>query len=132
MRRLVFAALFVASSFGIYLVPAGADPSVASKVTLSFDYSDNTAPASASNGTFNIIVDVLPEQTPGVVRISAVSPDGLISDNLACGYQNVTFSQVECAFNFSSSGVWAIRAQYATSKQDDVSTIAKTNLRVSN
>lgn len=112
------------------MIPAGADPITPSKVALSFDYSDNASPASASNGTFNIIVDVLPERTPGVVRIVAFSPDGLSSDNLACAYQAVAQGQVECAFNFTSSGVWSIHAQYATSKQDDVSATAKTNLRV--
>ena len=112
------------------MVPAGADSGTPAKVALSFDYSDNNSPASASNGPFNVIVDVLPEHTSGVVRIVASSPDGLTSDDLVCTYQPVAKSQVECAFNFTSSGVWSIRAQYATSTKDDVSAVAKTNLRV--
>ena len=130
MRRLLCAALFVASSIGIYMVPAGADSVTPAKVTLSFDYSDNNSAASASNGTFNVIVDVLPGHTSAAVRIVASSPDGLTSDDLVCTYQSVAKSQVECAFNFTSSGVWSVRAQYATSPKDDVSAVAKTNLRV--
>jgi hypothetical protein len=114
------------------MVPAGADSSTPAKVALSFDYSDNNSPASASSGTFNIIVDVLPGRSSGVVRIVASSPDGISADDLVCTYQNVVQSQVECSFNFTSSGVWSIRAQFATSKTDDVSAIAKTNLRVGN
>jgi len=114
------------------MVPAGADPVSVSKVTLSFDYSDNSAPASASTGSFNIIVDVLPSHTPGVVRIVANSPDGISSDSLVCSYQTVVKDQVECNFNFTSSGVWLIRAQFAPSRSDDVVAIAKTNLRVGN
>lgn len=130
MRRLLCAALLVVTTVGIFSIPAGADPATPPKVTLSFDYSDNSVPASASGGTFYITVDVLPEHTPGVVRIVALSPDGLSSDNLACAYQPVLKSQVECAFNFSSSGVWAIHAQFAASKLDDASSTATTNLRV--
>lgn len=112
------------------MVPAGADPATPSKVKLSFDYSDNNSPASASNGTFNIIVDVLPEHTPGVVRIVAYSPDGFSVDSLTCTYQAVVKSRVECAFNFTSSGVWSIHVQYAASAKDDSIATAKTNLRV--
>lgn len=132
MRRLVCAALLVASSIGILAIPAGADSTSSNKLALSFDYSDNDSPASASNGTFNIIVDVLPEHTQGVVRIIAFAPDGSNSPNLTCSYQTVVKSQVECAFNFPSSGVWSIRAQYALNKQTDVSLSAATNLRVGN
>jgi hypothetical protein len=133
MRRLISAALLVASSIGVFTIPAVADPpSNPSKVTLSFDYSDNSAPASASNGLFNIIVDVLPEHTPGVVKIVAVAPDSANVDNLTCNYQSVQQSQVECAFNFTASGVWSIRALYSVTPKDDVTAFARTNLRVAN
>ena len=133
MRRLVIAALLAVSSIGIFAVPAVADsPANPAKVTLSFDYSDNSAPASASSGTFNIIVDVLPERTPGVVKIIAVSPDGSGADNLTCSVQAVQQSQVECGFNFTTSGVWSIHALYSVTAKDDVSAFARTNLRVAN
>ena len=134
MRRLLSAALLVASSIGVFAIPAVADPpsNPSSKVTLSFDYSDNSAPASASNGLFNIIVDVLPERTPGVVKIVAVAPDSSNVDNLTCNYQAVLQSQVECAFNFTASGVWSIRALYSVTPKDDVTAFARTNLRVAN
>jgi hypothetical protein len=130
MRRIICAALVVASSIGFYLIPAGADSSTPAKVKLAFDYSDNSVPASASSGTFNINVDVLPEHTPGVVRIVASSPDGLSSGDLVCAYQDVVQSEVDCSFNFTSSGVWSIRAQFAPFKSDSVSAVATTNLRV--
>ncbi|MBW4077825.1 MAG: hypothetical protein HIU84_04805 [Acidobacteria bacterium] len=139
MRRLLVSALLVASSVGIFTIPAAADPAsssttttIPSKVTLSFDYSDNSSPASASNGRFNIIVDVLPEHTPGVVKIVAVAPDSANVDNLTCNFQAVQQSQVECAFNFTASGVWSIRALYSVTPKDDVSAFARTNLRVAN
>jgi len=142
MRRLLVAALLVASSVGIFTIPAVADPASnttttttttnPSKVTLSFDYSDNSSPASASNGRFNIIVDVLPEHTPGVVKIVAVAPDSSGVDNLTCNFQAVQQSQVECAFNFTASGVWSIHALYSVTPKDDVSAFARTNLRVAN
>jgi len=130
MRRILCAALVVASSIGFYLIPAGADSSTPAKVTLAFDYSHNSVPASASSGTFNINVDVLPEHTPGMVRIVASSPAGLSSGDLVCTYQDVVQSEVDCSFNFTSSGVWSIRAQFAPSKSDSVSAVATTNLRV--
>ncbi|MHB1208634.1 MAG: hypothetical protein ACYC1I_02875 [Acidimicrobiales bacterium] len=139
MRRLLVSALLVASSVGFFTIPAVADPAtnsttttIPSKVTLSFDYSDNSSPASASNGRFNIIVDVLPEQTPGVVKIIAVAPDSSGVDNLACNLQAVQRSQVECAFNFTASGVWSIRALYSVTPKSDVTAFARTNLRVAN
>lgn len=133
MRRLLSAALLVASSIGVFAIPAVADPpSSPSKVTLSFDYSDNSAPASASGGLFNIIVDVLPERTPGVVKIVAVAPDNSGVNNLTCSYQAVQQSQVECAFNFTTNGVWSIHALYSVTPKDDVTAFARTNLRVAN
>ncbi|MHB1087976.1 MAG: hypothetical protein ACYC19_04330 [Acidimicrobiales bacterium] len=139
MRRLLVAALMVASSVGILTVPAMADPAsnsttttIPAKVTLSFDYSDNSSPASASNGRFNIIVDVLPEHTPGVVKIVAVAPESAGVDNLTCSFQPVQQSQAECAFNFTANGVWSIHALYAVTPKDDVTAFARTNLRVAN
>ena len=132
MRRALCAALFVASSIGIFLVPAGADPPTnPDKVSLSYDFSDNNFPASASNGVFNIIVNVLPEQTPGVVRMVAVAPVGAGVNNLVCRYQVVNQSNVECAFNFTASGTWAIHAQYAPNRSLDVAATAVTNISVS-
>ena len=133
MRRALFAALFVASSIGIFLVPAGADPPTnPNKVSLSYDFSDNNVAASLSNGVFNIIVNVLPEHTPGVVRMVAIAPAAAGVDNLVCRYQAVSQSSVECAFNFTASGTWAIHAQYAMSRGLDVAAAAVTNISVSN
>ena len=134
MRRALTAALLVASSVGIFAVPAIADTSGSSgpaKVSLSYDFSDNNDPASVSNGVFNIIVDVLPEHTPGVVRIVAVAPQDAGVNNLVCRYQVVSKSTVECGFNFTASGTWAIHAQYAPSRGDVVAATAVTNISVS-
>ena len=100
------------------------------KIQLSFDFSDNSNPASASGDAFNIIVDVLPEHTAGVVRVVAVAPDSSDASNLVCRYQVVAQSQVECGFNFTASGTWEIRAEFATSKTDSVSAVAITNIDV--
>jgi hypothetical protein len=117
----------------VFLVPAGADPPTnPDKVSLSYDFSDNNNPASASNGVFNIIVNVLPEQTPGVVRIVAVAPAGAGVNNLVCRFQVVSESNVECGFNFTASGTWAIHAQYAPRLSLDVAATAGTNISVSN
>jgi hypothetical protein len=135
MRRVLLAALFVASSVGLFIIPAGADPiTPANTVVLSFDYSDNSSPASASNDApnFNIIADVLPEHTGGVVKIVASPPDSSNLPNLVCGYQPVQQSQVECSFNFTTNGVWSIKAQYATDTKNVVSAVATTKLRVTN
>ena len=133
MRRALFAALFVASSIGIFLVPAGADPpNNPDKVSLSYDFSDNNNPASPSNGVFNIIVNILPEHTPGVVRLVAVAPSDANVNNIVCRYQAVSQSNVECALKFSASGTWAIHAQYAPSRGSDVVATAVTNIAVSN
>ena len=133
MRRALCAALLVATSFGIFLGPAGADPpNNPDKVSLSFDFSDNNDPASMSNGVFNIIVNVLPEHTPGVVRMVAVAPNSANVDNLLCRFQAVNQSNVECAFNFTASGTWSIHAQFAPNRAADVAATAVTNIAVSN
>src|SRR5580698_1900243 len=131
MRRLLCAALIVASSIGIFALPATADP-VLNKVLLSFDYSDNTSPPSASNGSFNVIVDVLPGDSTGLVRMFAVAPVSAVDSNIVCHYQWIDQSQVECAFNFPDPGVWAIHAQFIVAPQTDVVAVAVTNLRVDN
>lgn len=132
MRRALLAALFVASSVGILSLPAGADSPTPSNIVISFDFSDNSAPASASNGLFNVIANVLPEHTGGVVRMVAIAPDNSGNSNLVCPFQPVQKSQVECAFNFTSNGVWSIKAQFAPDNKSDVSSISITRLRVTN
>ena len=136
MRRVLCAALLVAATAGFVALPAGADTTAPSGgspgTTLSFDYSDNTSPASASNGVFNIIVDVIPSHTAGFVRIVAVAPASADDPNLVCAFQAVTYSQVECAFNFTASGVWSIHADYTTNVKDPVTATAIANLRVGN
>ena len=134
MRRALTAALLVATSVGVFAVPAIGDTpgtSGPARVSLSYDFSDNNDPASASNGVFNIIVDVLPEHTPGVVRMVAVAPADSGVNNLVCRYQVVSKSTVECGFNFTASGTWAIHAQYASSRGADVVATAVTNISVS-
>jgi len=95
------------------VIPATADDSSA-KVLLSFDYSDNSAPPSVSNGSFNVIVDVLPGDATGQVRMFAVAPASTNDANIVCRFQWISQSQAECAFNFPDNGVWAIHAQYVT------------------
>jgi hypothetical protein len=131
MRRLLCAALFVASSIGIIVIPAAAD-STPDKVLLSFDYSDNSARPSVSNGTFNVIVDVLPGDSTGLVRMFAVAPASTNDPNIVCRFQWIDQSQAECAFNFPDNGVWSIHAQYVVVPQTDVAAVAVTNLRVLN
>jgi hypothetical protein len=122
----------VASSIGIFALPATADPS-GDKTLLSFDYSDNTAPPSASNGSFNVIVDVLTDDSAGgLVRMFAVAPASTGDSNIVCHFQLISQGQVECAFNFPDPGVWAIHAQYIVAPQTDVVAVAVTNLRVDN
>jgi len=131
MRRVLLAALFVASSVGFFALPARADDPGLSSVVLSFDFSDNSAPASASNGSFNIIADILPEGTGGVVRMVAVAPVNSGVSNLVCAFQPIVKSQVGCVFSFTTNGVWSIRVQYATDAKAAVSSWSKTSLRVS-
>jgi hypothetical protein len=121
----------VASTIGIFAIPATADDS-SDKVLLSFDYSDNSAPPSASNGSFNVIVDVLPGDATGLVRMFAVAPASTNDSNIVCHFQWINQSQVECAFNFPDPGVWAIHSQYVVAPQTDVVAVAVTNLRVLN
>jgi len=130
MRRILCAAVFLAASVGFLAFPAGADSNTPPGTALSFDYSDNVNPASASNGSFNIIVDVVPAHTAGVVRLIAVAPAAANDPNLVCTFQTITYSQVECAFNFTASGVWIIHAEYATSTKALVSAGAVASLRV--
>src|SRR5271169_1755237 len=108
MRRLLPALLLVGATLGLVTVPAGAEVNGAdaSRIHLSFDFSDNSDPASASGSAFNIITDVLPEHSPGVVRMVAVAPEDSGLANLVCRYQEVTDSQVECGFNFTVNGTW--------------------------
>jgi len=127
--------MLVAASLGLVALPASADivvPSGPPGTTLSFDYSDNTSPPSASNGTFNIIVDVLPSHTAGVVRMVATAPASANEPNLVCAFQTISYSQVECAFNFTASGVWTIKADYSDNAKDPISATAVANLRVGN
>ena len=131
MRRLLCAALLVASSIGIIAIPAVAD-SGNGTVLLSFDYSDNSAPPSVSNGPFNVIVDVLPGDTTGLIRMFAVAPASTNDSNIVCRFQWINQSQAECAFNFPDNGVWAIHSQYVAAPQTDVVAVAVTNLRVLN
>ena len=113
--------------------PSGRRPTDASgKILLSFDYSDNTAPPSVSNGDFNVIVDVLPGNATGLVRMFAVAPVVTNDSNIVCHFQWIDQSQAECAFNFPDPGVWAIHAQYVVVPQTDVVAVAVTNLRVNN
>ncbi len=110
-------------------------PSVSSgqsAINLSFDYSDNSSAATSSNGPFNIIVDVLPGHIAGAIRIIAVSPDGSGVSNLVCSYQEIKKFQVECPFNFTTDGVWSIRAQMVDDDRSNVLATAVTNLRVAN
>jgi hypothetical protein len=131
MRRLLCAVILVASTVGFLVLPANADTSN-SGVLLSFDYSDNTAPASVSNGPFNIIVDVLPGDTTGLVRMFAVAPANTNDPNMVCHFKWINQSQTECVFNFPDNGVWEIHAQYVVAPQTDVVAVAVTNLRVLN
>jgi hypothetical protein len=137
MRRLLWTVLFSAASIGVLALPAGADlvaPGNLNPIVLSYDFSNNSAAASASNGPFNITVDILPEHTPGFVRVTAVAPDGSASIPLVCAYQPVQQSQVQCQFNFTTNGLWSIRADYATNAKPTSSSqiYAVTVLRVSN
>ena len=132
MRRVLLAGLFVASSVGLFVAPSGADSSTPTSVVLSFDFGDNSAPASVADGPFSIITNVLPERTGGVVRMVAVAPDSANIPNLVCPYQPVQQSHVECVFNFTTNGVWTIRTQYATDTKSAVSSTSITRLRVTN
>lgn len=144
MRRVILGSLLAAACMGFGFVgTAGADISptvsinpilslVPGNVLLSFDFTDNSAPPSASSGTFNIITDVFPGNTGGYIRMVAVAPAGSGQSNLVCPFQPLQQGQAECAFNFSTSGVWSIHAQYASAPKLGVSADSITNLRVGN
>ena len=117
---------------GMLVIPAGADSTV-SKISMSFDYSDNSLPASVNNGPFNIIVDVLPESTNGLVRMVAFPPADSNQSKQFCSNQWIDNNgQVECSFFFSGDGVWSIRAVYSPAPHTDAVASANTNLRVNN
>lgn len=136
MRRAICAALLAVSTIGFFALPVGADPTgsvlASSKFTMSFDFSDNSSPASASNGVFNVTVDVLPAHSPGVVRMVAIAPADSGNSNLVCTYQTIVKSQVECGFDFTTSGIWSIHVQLAPDTKSDVEATAVTDLRVGN
>lgn len=113
-------------------LPASSDPVNPANIVLSFDYSDNSAPASVSNGQFKVIVDVVPGSVSGILRMFAVAPADKNDSNLVCRFQAISQSQVECSFKFPDNGVWAIHAQYEVAPQTDVAAVAVTNLRVTN
>ncbi len=129
MRRVLLVALFLASSVGFGVLPAVAD-SGSNLIVLSYDFSDNSQPAAVSNGPFNVIADVFPAHTGGVVRMVAIAPDNSGYSTLVCPFQPVQQSQVECAFNFTVNGVWTLKAQYSTDTHVDVSAVSITRLRV--
>jgi hypothetical protein len=131
MRRLLCAALLVGTLMGATVLPAYADP-IPNRLSMSFDYSDNAAPASASTGLFNVIVDVLPVHSSGLIRMVAVAPSEANVANVVCKFQWIDQNQVECSFNFTATGVWAIHAQYQVVPNADVVSTAVTNLRVGN
>lgn len=135
MRR-VLATLFLATSIGLFALPAFANPiqrdGSQSTLALSYDYSDNDAAPAVSNGPFNVIVDVLPEPQSGLVRMIAIAPDNSTSPNIVCPLQSLQQSQVECSFRFTDSGIWKIRAQYLTDPKGDVVLGSITKLRVFN
>ncbi|MEO9181775.1 MAG: hypothetical protein ABI298_09020, partial [Acidimicrobiales bacterium] len=89
MRRLICAILLVAGSVGIFAIPVSADPNPVpntNQIILSFDFSDNTSAASASQGPFNVIVDVLPGGAAGLIRMFAVAPTSTNDSNLVCRF----------------------------------------------
>ncbi len=132
MRRMIVAALMAVSTVGMLVIPAGADPG-GPKITMSFDYSDNSSPASVNNGPFNIIVDVLPESVNGLVRMVAFPPADSNQPKQFCSNQWIdNNNQVECSFFFTSDGVWSIRAVYSPAPHTDAMASANTNLRVNN
>jgi hypothetical protein len=143
MRRVLWVLLFTAASLGFVAMPAGADiaaPSNLNPIVLSFDFSNNSQSASASNGPFSITVDVLPERTAGFVRVTAFAPEGSGNTPVVCDYQAVQQSQVQCNFNFTTSGLWSVRAQFVNTLKSNPQNVpetvpqvfAVTVLRVSN
>jgi hypothetical protein len=134
MRRLLWAVLFSAASIGILAVPAGADMVTLNNlnpIVLSYDFSSNNQSPDSSSA-FSVIVDVLPEHTQGVIKVTAVAPDGSGSVPLVCAPQAVQQSRVECSFNFTTDGLWSIRADFAPDAKSPSTVFAVTVLRVSN
>lgn len=153
MRRVLLAVFFVAASFGISVLPSAADSFSFTNVVLSFDFSDNSGPAAVNSGSaagdsctvstnlregtacanaFNVTADVLPANTGGFVRMVAIAPASSSANNIVCPFQPVQESQVECGFNFPSSGVWEIKSQYSIDTVSGVSSVSVTSLRVGN
>lgn len=140
MRRIIWALLFAAASVGFMALPAGADASTTNNsqdpnIILAFDFSDNSVAAAVSNGPFNIITDVLTldgSTAGGVVRMIAVAPANSGEPNLKCDYQSVQQGEVECAFNFTTSGVWQVRTEWSDNSKDAVLSYSVTDLRVGN
>jgi|ERR1017187_467303 hypothetical protein len=133
MRRLLLAVLFSAASVGILAIPAGADivtPNNINAIVLSYDYSSNNQSPTVSNGPFSVIVDVLPEHTQGAIKVTAVAPNGSGSVPLVCAFQTVQQSRVTCSFNFTTNGLWSIRADFAPDAKSSVEVFAVTVLRV--
>ena len=137
MRRMVVATLLALAPLGLVGGTAGAQAAHSAAdapVILAFDFSDNSQPASVSHNGFNITTDVLSltNGAGGVVRMVAIAPATSTSSNLVCGFQVVRQGQVECSFNFTTTGVWRIRAEWAPSTHDAVAFASQTVLRVSN
>jgi hypothetical protein len=133
MRRVLWAVLFTAASIGILAIPAGAEtvlPTGLNPIVLSYDFSNNNQPAAVSNGPFNVTIDVLPEHTAGVVRVTADAPDGSGNAPVVCDYQLVQQSQVQCSFNFTTNGLWSIKADFAAGPKQPAQVFAVTVLRV--
>jgi len=110
----------------------GASASTSSNLVLSFDFSDNSTPASVSNGKFHIIVNVLPERTSGMVRIVA-SPPASMAVFIApetCAFQKIVKSQIKCSFHFTTEGVWSVHAQYERAAKGTIAANAVARLRV--
>jgi hypothetical protein len=136
MRKVLVAALFLAVTCGLFALPAGADLVIPTNVVLSFDFSNNSVPATTDGGAldvgFNVIADVLPQNTGGVVRMVAIAPASSSANNIVCSFQPVQQGEVECTFYFPADGVWTVKAQYATDTKSGVSSVSTTTLRVSN
>lgn len=137
MRRMVASTLLALAPLALFAAPAAATAATTpsdAPVILAFDFSDNSQPASAANGSFKIIADVLAltGQTGGDVRMIALAPAGSNSNNLVCGYQAVREGQVECSFNFTTDGVWRVKAEWTDNPKNPISVSSLTVLRVSN
>ncbi len=63
---------------------------------------------------------------------SPLRPPRPTANNIVCPFQPVQQSQVECGFDFPSSGVWEIKSQYSIDTVSGVSSVSVTSLRVTN